>query len=88
MEQFGGELGDGFSTTDIGRTKPLKTSSDVLGCLPCNVITGTAEVLVFAAVLENVVFDFSRKRRRLCNESKEKSVLACLSKGLAFMTPK
>ncbi len=43
---------------------------------------------MLAAILENVVFDFCRKCGRLCNEPEEKSVLACLGKGLAFMTSK
>lgn len=88
MEQFGGELCNGFSPTNVRRTKPVKASSDILSCLPGNVVTGTAEVLVFAAVLKNVVFDFCWKCGRLCNEPEEKSVLASLSKGLAFMTSK
>lgn len=66
----------------------MKARSNVLGRLPGHVITGTTEVLMIAAILENVVLDLRRKSRRLHHDPKEKTVLTRLCKSLTFVSAK
>ena len=85
MKQFCRQLCDGFCTAYLGRTEPVKACSDVLSRLPSDVVTGTAKVLVIAAILENVIFDLRGKSGRLHHNSEEEAVLARFGKCLTFM---